>query len=126
MSKENETQSSQYNIIAAGTKMTGGITSDTNFRLDGQINGTLKCRGKVIIGQNGAMEGTLECINAEILGKFTGKLVVTEALHLKATSRVEGEIKTKILSVEPNAKFTGNCDMSQANGPQPQNPQLKK
>jgi cytoskeletal protein CcmA (bactofilin family) len=94
--------------------------------LDGQINGTLKCRGKVIIGQNGAMEGTLECINAEILGKFTGKLVVTEALHLKATSRVEGEIKTKILSVEPNAKFTGNCDMSQANGPQPQNPQLKK
>ena len=94
MSKENETQSSQYNIIAAGTKMTGDITSDTNFRLDGQINGTLKCRGKVIIGQNGAMEGTLECINAEILGKFTGKLVVTEALHLKATSRVEGEIKT--------------------------------
>jgi len=125
MSKETENQSSQYNIIAAGTKMTGDITSDTNFRLDGQINGTLKCRGKVIIGQNGAMEGTLECINAEILGKFTGKLIVTEALQLRATSRVEGEVKTKILSVEPNAKFTGTCDMSQAGG-QPQQPQLKK
>ena len=125
MSKETENQSSQYNIIAAGTKMTGDITSDTNFRLDGQINGTLKCRGKVIIGQNGAMEGTLECINAEILGKFTGKLIVTEALQLRATSKIEGEIKTKILSVEPNAKFTGTCDMSTANS-QPQNPQLKK
>ncbi|MCQ2189093.1 MAG: polymer-forming cytoskeletal protein [Paludibacteraceae bacterium] len=125
MSKENENQNSTYNLIAAGTKMTGDITSSTNFRLDGSINGTLKCKGKVIIGQNGAMEGTLECDNAEILGKFTGKLIVNETLSLKATSKVEGEIKTKILSVEPNAKFTGTCDMNSAN-PQIQNPQIKK
>lgn len=124
MSKETVNAGAEYNTIAAGTKITGDVVADASFRLDGQINGTLTCKGKVIIGANGSMEGTLTCANAELLGKFSGKIVVSDTLSLRSSAVVDGEIKTKVLSVEPNAKFTGTCDMSAAQA-QP-NQQIKK
>lgn len=117
MSKETSNAGAEYNTIASGTKIIGDVTADTSFRLDGHINGTLTCKGKVIIGANGSMEGTLTCANAELLGKFNGKIIVADTLSLRSSASVEGEIKTKVLSVEPNAKFTGTCDMSAASQP---------
>lgn len=124
MSKETVNTGAEHNQIAAGTKLTGDVVAESNFRLDGHINGTLTCKGKVIIGANGSMEGTLTCANAELLGKFKGQIIVSDTLSLRSTASVEGEIKTKVLSVEPNAKFTGSCDMSAAQ--QTQNQQVKK
>lgn len=126
MSKETINAGAEYNTIASGTKLTGDVTAEANFRLDGHINGTLTCKGKVIIGANGSMEGTLTCANAELLGKFNGKIIVSETLSLRSTASVEGEIKTKVLSVEPNAKFTGTCDMSAAQQSAQPNQQIKK
>ena len=69
------------------------------------------CKGKVIIGAKGIMNGSLTCANAEIHGTLKGKILVSDTLLLKSTSKLDGEIKTKILSIEPNAIFTGSCDM---------------
>ena len=38
-------------------------------------------------------------------------------LSLKETARVVGEIKIKTLMIEPNALFTGTCDMGQVTAP---------
>ena len=39
--------STQQNIIAQGTKITGDIISKGPFRIDGTIEGTVKTSGKV-------------------------------------------------------------------------------
>ncbi|MEE1542951.1 MAG: polymer-forming cytoskeletal protein [Paludibacteraceae bacterium] len=116
MSKEVTSQGAEYNTLAYGTKVTGEINAENNFRLDGSVEGTITCKGKVIIGAKGVMQGTLTCANAEILGTLNGKVLVSDTLLLKSTAKVEGEIKTKILSIEPNAKFTGTCDMTEQKG----------
>ncbi len=102
----------EHNTLAFGTKVTGDIYAETDFRLDGTIEGTVECTGKVIIGAKGVMIGTLTCSNAEILGMVKGTLHIADTLSLKATAKVEGDIDTKILSIEPQAVFTGSCDMS--------------
>ena len=111
MAKEVVTQGSEYNTLAFGTKIVGEILAENNFRIDGMVEGSIVCKGKVIIGTKGLIEGSLTCASAEIIGSFKGKIIVSDTLSLKSTAKVEGEIKTKILSIEPNAVFTGTCDM---------------
>ena len=117
MAKEVGTQGSEYNTLAFGTKITGEIQAENNFRIDGTVEGSIVCKGKVIIGNKGMIEGSLTCASAEITGGFKGKIFVSDTLSLKSTAKVEGEIKTKILTIEPNALFTGTCDMSDVKQP---------
>jgi len=44
-------------------------------------------------------------------GKIHGKVNVSELLSLKATSKLLGDIVTGKITIEPNATFTGTCNM---------------
>ena len=115
--KEVTTTGTEHNTLAYGTKVVGDIQAENDFRLDGFVEGTIVCKGKIIVGTKGVMSGTMTCSNADIMGTVKGKLVISDTLSLKSTAKVEGEITTKTLSIEPNATFTGTCDMSSSNKP---------
>jgi len=102
---------SQQNTIAQGTIFEGDLKSEGDFRIEGKIHGTLITKGKVVIGNTGKIEGSLSCKNADVEGSFKGKLTVFETLSLRATARVEGEVQTGKLAVEPGASFNAHCQM---------------
>lgn len=102
----------EHNTLAFGTKVVGDIQAENDFRLDGSVEGTIVCKGKIIVGTKGVMKGTMTCANADVMGKVTGKVIISDTLSLKAGAVVEGEITTKTLSIEPQAVFSGTCDMS--------------
>ena len=102
-----------FNTITFGTKITGKIEVEGDFRLDGKVEGDVVCKGKVIIGKKALLNGTITCANAEINGTINGDLTTSELLSLNSTSVVKGNIKTKILVIQPNAVFDGNCSMRQ-------------
>lgn len=103
-----------FNALTAGSKITGNIVTDTDIRIDGTVEGDLQCAGKVVIGEKGTLKGTIVCRNAEILGHIEGKISVAETLALRATAHLQGEAQTRVLIVEPNAVFNGNCSMPQS------------
>lgn len=112
MAKETITNSgSIYNSLTQGSVITGNIVSDNDFRIDGEVQGDMQCKGKVIIGQYGLLKGKVVCANAEIIGTVIGDIHVTDTITLRATANFTGEIKTKILVVEPNAILNGTCSM---------------
>ena len=100
-----------YNALTSGSKIIGTIITDSDMRVDGVIEGDVKCSGKLVIGEQGLVKGNIECQNAEIMGKIDGKINVKFALALRATSNLVGEITTGTLMVEPNAIFNGTCTM---------------
>ena len=103
------------NIIGAGTSIEGDIITDGDIRIDGKLKGTLKTKGKLVVGQSGIIEGNIACNNADVMGKIEGKINVNELLSLKSTSSILGDIKTNKLAIEPNAIFSGICDMGSSN-----------
>lgn len=109
--KKNPNQVLERNIIAKNTSIVGDIISEGDFRVDGIVEGTIKTAGRVVIGGKGTVKGTIECSNADIEGHFSGKLVVSELLSLKASAKIDGEVFTNKLSVEPNATFNATCSM---------------
>jgi cytoskeletal protein CcmA (bactofilin family) len=100
-----------YNALTNGSKIVGEIFADSDFRIDGDVEGTITCNGKVVIGQKGYLKGSISCVNAEIIGTVEGDIVVTETLSLRGTAVIKGDVKTRILMVEPNAVFDGSCSM---------------
>jgi cytoskeletal protein CcmA (bactofilin family) len=112
MAKYNETESITINLISNGTDITGDIKSNGDIRIDGSLIGNLNTKGKVVIGLTGKVKGEIICKNSEVSGLIEGKIAVSQLLNLKATSKIIGDIATSKLSIEPGAKFTGNCKMS--------------
>lgn len=108
----------QQNAIGKGTIITGDIESDGDFRIEGTVQGNIKTPGKVVLGKTGIINGTLKSANADIEGKFSGKLNLTDTLTLRSSALVEGEVEVGKLAVEPGATFNATCVMtgsSQAN-----------
>jgi len=104
--------SGKINSIMEGTSIEGEIKSDSNIRIDGRVKGTVHARGRVIIGQTGIIEGEVVCQSSDIEGTLLGKINCQDLLSLKATAKLNGDINTKKLAIEPGAVFTGNCSMA--------------
>ncbi len=114
MASDKQQSGLMFNALTAGSKIVGNITADSDFRIDGTIEGEVRCTGKVVIGEAGKVKGTVICQNAEILGLMDGKINCSQQLSLRANGKIQGEVQTKTLVVEPGAQFNGSCSMGAA------------
>jgi len=101
------------NRIVEGTIIKGNILSHADFRLDGDLVGNFQSNGKLVIGPAGSIKGDIVCKNADIEGKFDGKIQVAEILNVKSKASIHGEVVCGKLSVEPGAEFSASCVMKQ-------------
>ena len=107
--------SSSSNSLIQGTSIEGTLQADKDIRIDGSLKGNLYCKGKVIIGPTGTITGDVQCENAVIEGRFEGVLLVTDILHVKETARVDGDVTTQKLVVQPGSVFNVKCKMGTSN-----------
>lgn len=131
MAKNNETNAASINLIGAGTSIKGDIISNGDIRIDGTLEGSLRSKGKLVIGATGIMEGEVFCQNADISGSLNGQITVTELLSLKSIAKLTGDIVTSKLAIEPGATFSGSCSMGAVikditHGEKAENTQLKE
>lgn len=110
-SKNQTIDASSVNLIGNGTKIVGDITSAGDVRIDGTLTGNINISGKFVLGPNGAVEGNITSINADLSGEVKGTVNVAETLSLKSTAKINGDIITSKLMIEPGALFTGTCNM---------------
>ena len=99
------------NRIVEGTTIHGDIVSPADFRLDGNLLGNFQSKGKIVIGPAGSIKGDISCKNADIEGRFEGKIQVVEILNIKSKASIHGEVICGKLSVEPGAEFSATCVM---------------
>ena len=111
LSDKKKTMKETINTIGSGTIVTGDIESKGDIRVDGILKGTVNTSGKVVLGKEGIIEGDVSCNNADIAGIVNAKITVTQLLLLKSTAKLNGDIVTNKLSIEPGASFTGSCSM---------------
>ncbi len=114
MAKTTNGETQSVNMLGAGTTFKGDIQSNGDFRIDGTLIGSIQSKGKIVIGQTGHVEGEMNCKNADISGQVKAQVTVAELLTLKASARLSGEITTSKLSIEPGARFSGTCNMSES------------
>lgn len=105
--------SNLLNIIGTGTKVNGDLISDGDIRVDGNIEGHVTVKQRLVLGEQGVISGDIEAKDAIIAGLLKGNLKVEQTLILKPSSRIEGDIITDKIIIESGASFNGRCSMNQ-------------
>ena len=110
--KSNTPESSSVNLIGNGTHLVGDVKSNGDFRIDGSLKGNIEVKGKLVVGPQGSVEGEITCQNADVSGIIKGKINAADLLTLKSTAKINGDITTGKIAIEPDAQFSGTCSMA--------------
>ncbi|NCT10740.1 MAG: polymer-forming cytoskeletal protein [Flavobacteriia bacterium] len=101
----------ERNVISKNTTIIGDIKAEGDFRIDGVLEGSLKTKGKVILGADAIIKGNVDALSADIEGFFSGQLKVEKTLTVKTIATISGEVTVGKLSIEPGANFNASCLM---------------
>src|SRR5215203_4994645 len=111
-------------FVGGGTVVTGEANFKAMMRVDGHLSGRVSSSsGTLIVGANGKVDANIEVAVAVIHGTINGDIIATQRLELGRAAKVNGNIQTPSLMIEPGALFEGSCKMikvslgkSKANG----------
>lgn len=96
-------------IIGEGTRFKGEFDLNGLLRIDGDFTGTIRTRGKVLVGRNGRAECTLHAGTVVIGGVVRGEIFSSEKVIILSTGLMLGNITTPRLIIEEGVIFDGNC-----------------
>ena len=99
------------NVLANGIEIKGSIKFTNDMVIDGKIEGEIiSDKGKVTIGENAVVTGDVKAGEVKLFGKVKGT-ITSERCELKTNSKLDGDIKTKMLSMEEGAVLSGRTDI---------------
>ena len=107
---DNSRNSIKINFIEPNTKVIGEIHSESDFRIDGTLEGTVQTTGRVVVGQEGKIKGKIICTNADIMGTFEGTIEAS-ILSIKDEGVIDGKVIVGKLAVEAGAMLNAQCLM---------------
>lgn len=108
---DNTVNVNEVSRIAAGSVFKGELSSPGDIRIDGEFEGKIFSKGRVVVGEKAIVKGDIICVNVDFCGTMTGNFFVKETLTLKKGCQVDGDLNIKRLQVELDARFNGSCRM---------------
>ena len=102
-------------FVGGGTVVTGEANFKALMRVDGNLSGRItSTSGTLIVGTNGKVDANIEVAVAMIHGTVNGDIIATQRLELGRAAKLNGNIQTTSLMIEPGALFEGSCKMIKA------------
>ncbi len=101
-------------LLGAGSKVTGTLVFSGPVQLDGEVEGEINCKDKLVIGQTAVIKAKITGTDIFIQGTVNGDIVAGKSLALKKPAKVLGNISAEQLSVEEGVVFEGHCSMKVA------------
>ena len=99
-------------FVGSGTVVTGEANFKAMMRVDGHLSGRINSTsGTLIVGANGKVDANIEVAVAIIHGTINGDIIATQRLELGRAAKLNGNIQTASLMIEPGALFEGTCKM---------------
>ena len=98
-------------FVDSGCTIRGELEFKTYFRVDGRIEGKVRSRAELVVGEGGTIEGDLEVARCVIGGEVRGTIRSSEQVMLHATAKVWADIQTPALVMEDGAFLEGSVTM---------------
>jgi cytoskeletal protein CcmA (bactofilin family) len=103
-------------FVGSGTLVTGEANFKALMRVDGHLSGRISSSsGTLIVGANGKVDANIEVAIAIIHGTVNGDIIATQRLELGRAAKINGNLQTASLAIEPGALFEGSCKMIKMN-----------
>lgn len=95
------------NVLSTDVEVKGTLKFTNDLIVDGRIEGEIQSDGNLTIGENARIKAEIRTATVTVHGKVHGNITATDRVDLKAGAEVVGDIKAKILAMEPGAIFVG-------------------
>ncbi len=103
-------------FVGSGTVVTGEANFKAMMRVDGHLSGRINSSaGTLIVGANGKVDANIEVAVAIVHGTVNGDIIANQRLELGRAAKLNGNIQTASLMIEPGALFEGSCKMLKLN-----------
>ena len=100
-------------IIGPGTSVSGDIESGGFTRVDGNVQGDVKARGRLIIGERARMKSNVSGTFVTIGGVVFGNVLASERLIVLTTGLVMGDIITRRIQADEGCLIHGRVRVCQ-------------
>src|SRR5215469_13943676 len=94
-------------IIGPGTSISGDIESGGFTRVDGNVLGDVKAKGRVVIGERARMKSNVNGTLVTIGGVVVGNIIASEHLIILQTGLVIGDIITRRIQADEGCLVHG-------------------
>ncbi len=109
-------------FIEQGAEIKGTVRFEGSGRIDGVVEGKIRVKGTLFLGQAAQISNEVEGDNIVVGGNVKGKIVGHKKIHLLKTAVVNADIITPSFLIEEGAQFNGNCIMSERTNKRPSDP----
>ena len=100
-------------IIGPGTSVSGDVESGGFTRVDGNVLGDVKARGRVVIGERARMKSNVSGTFVTVGGVVFGNVIASERLIILATGLVMGDIITRRIQANEGCLLHGRVRVCQ-------------
>jgi cytoskeletal protein CcmA (bactofilin family) len=94
-------------VLSTDVEVKGTLKFTNDLIVDGRIEGEIQSDGNLTIGENARIKAEIRTATVTVHGKVHGNITANDRVDLKAGAEVVGDIKSKILTMEPGAIFVG-------------------
>ena len=104
-------------FVDSGCVLSGELEFSNAFRVDGRVDGVIRSRSELVIGEEGVVEGEIDVARCLIGGSVQGTVRASEKIVLHATAKVVGEVHAPAVVMEDGAFLEGKVAMEGASKP---------
>lgn len=111
---QQEDQGESISVIDRFSKFDGTFHSTRDLRVEGEVKGTIDCKGTLHIAQGANVDARIEAENISVAGDLDGDINCKGRLQILPSGRVRGKINTVTLVINEGAFYEGELEMASA------------
>jgi|GEM_PF-6927373 len=92
-------------IITKDTTIQGSIVGKMNLHVAGTVLGSVDVEGLVVVEETALITGDVDADDVWVYGAIEGDIRATNTINLRATARVEGDVISPNVHIEPGASL---------------------
>ncbi|SUY47843.1 Integral membrane protein CcmA involved in cell shape determination [Clostridium putrefaciens] len=98
-------------LIGELCSIVGNISGEGLIKIDGSIDGDIKWKDDIIIGETALYNGNISCKNAKVNGRVKGNITCEDNLIIEPLGNISGDITVKHVTIKEGASLDGRCTM---------------
>ena len=108
--------------LGQGMEVKGTLRFEGSVRIDGKFTGKVVSPATLILGPTATVDGEVEVGELEVHGTLRGQVKAAQRTSIHSTGKVDADIDTTSLVIEPGAHFNGRCEMRKKEAAKPAAP----
>lgn len=94
-------------LISEGCKITGVITGNCDFQVNGEVEGDCEIDSTVMLARGGLWRGTIRAGNVIVSGHVEGDIFASGRVEITDTAKITGTVSADAIAVAEGAVVEG-------------------